>query len=201
MAPSKRHAPATERNREPILEVLSRLLTTPGALVLEIASGSGEHAAWFAAKLPHVTWQPSDVDAEARASIDAWAGEAGVANVKPAIALDAAAAKWPEMRADAIVCINMIHIAPPEACEGLLRGASTLLAWGAPLFLYGPFKVYGEHTAPSNARFDEDLRARNPTWGVRNLDDVIVRAAANGLAHEETVAMPANNLSVVFRRK
>jgi hypothetical protein len=169
-------------------------------LVLEIASGSGEHAVWFAAALPHLEWQPSDLDPEARASVEAWRGEASLANVRPAIALDASSEDWPIERADAVVSINMIHIAPPAACEGLLRGASALLTKGAPLFLYGPFRVGGEHTAPSNARFDEDLRARNPTWGVRNLDDVIDRAAALGFLHEETVAMPANNLSVVFRR-
>ena len=166
-----------------------------------MASGSGEHAVFFSERLPHVIWQPSDVDAEALGSIEAWRNESGLTNVRTPITLDASAPEWPIKRAGAVVCINMLHISPAEACTGLFRGAASVLPWGASFFLYGPFKVYGEHTAPSNAQFDADLRARNASWGVRNLDDVIAEAARSGFAHEETVTMPANNLSVVFRRK
>lgn len=195
----RRHAPATERNREPILAVLRRLFDRP-ATVLEIASGTGEHAIHFAGQLPWLTWQPSDVEEAMRRSVDAWAREKGIANVLPAIALDAAADEWPIDRADHLFSANMIHIAPPEACAGLLRGAGRILPAGGRLVLYGPFREGGVHTAPSNERFDADLRARDPSWGVRNLDDVIAAAAAEGLEHEETVRMPANNLTVVLRR-
>lgn len=195
----RRHAPATVRNREPILEVLARVFDTPGT-ILEIASGSGEHAAFFGERLPHLIWQPSDLDASALPGIDAWVALAHASNVRPAIQLDAASDTWPIGAVDGIVSINMIHIAPIEACEGLLRGASRRLAPGRPLVLYGPFREGGVHTAPSNESFDESLRARNPAWGVRNLDDVVASAAAHGFAHEETVRMPANNLTVVFRR-
>jgi hypothetical protein len=197
----KRHAPATARNREPILGVLADVLA-PGARVLEVASGSGEHAAFLAARLPHVSWQPSDVDLDARASIDAYRAEAGLANVLPAIALDASAETWPDLVADAVVCINMIHISPWEACEGLFRGAARVLATvpSGTVFLYGPFRFGGTFTAPSNAEFDASLRARDPRWGVRDLDDVTAVAAAHGFARERVVPMPANNHSIVFRR-
>jgi hypothetical protein len=201
MVPMKRHAPATDRNRIPILGVLERIFRTKGMVVLEVASGSGEHAVFFSEKLPHVIWQPSDIDAEALGSIEAWRAECRLPNLRPPVTLDATSSVWPVKRASAVVCINMLHISPPDACRGLFVGAAAVLPWGSPFFLYGPFKVYGEHTAPSNAQFDADLRKRNPAWGVRNLDDVIAEAAACGFAHEETVTMPANNLSVVFRRK
>jgi hypothetical protein len=199
----RRHAPATERNRQPLLDVLARVLSEGPrpCVVLEVASGTGEHAVWFGEKLPHVVWQPSDVDPGARASVDAWREEAGLSNVRPAVALDAASAIWPVTIAHAVVCINMIHISPIEACDGLLQGASRILTAGAPLVLYGPFRVHGEHTAPSNERFDHDLRARNPSWGVRDLDDVVARATTAGFDHAETVAMPANNMTVIFRRR
>jgi len=204
----KRHAPATARNRDPILDVLRRVLPDgPGTRVLEIASGSGEHAAYFAGALPHVLWQPTDRDAAARASIDAHRVDASLANLLRALELDAASDAWPidahgegPRGVDAIVCINMIHIAPWEACLGLLRGAARVLPHGGVLYLYGPYRQGGVHTADTNARFDEALRAEDPRWGVRDLDDVVARAAGHGLAHRETVAMPANNLSVVFRR-
>lgn len=196
----RRHAPATARNREPIAEVLARLLTQP-ATVLEIASGTGEHAAYFGARFPYLTWQPTDFDAESLPSIDAWATEAGVANVRKALQLDASADTWPVEHADAIFSANMIHIAPIEACEGLLRGAARVLPTGGLLILYGPFREGGVHTAPSNEAFDESLRARNPAWGVRNLDDVAATASARGLDQVETVRMPANNLVVVFRKR
>lgn len=201
MEPSdpRRFAPATQRNRDPILAVLRRVLPRSGT-VLEIASGSGEHAVYFAEQLPGLTWQPSDPGEAARASIAAWTERSGVRNVVAPRALDAAAEEWPVDRADAVVCINMVHIAPWEACTGLMRGAARVLPPGAPLVLYGPFRVGGEHTAPSNAAFDADLRGRDARWGVRDLEAVVEEARSRGLSHVETVAMPANNLTVVFRR-
>lgn len=193
-----RHASAIERNRAPILSVLRHLLP-PGATVLEIASGTGEHAAYFAEHLPGVTWQPSDPDPGLRESIAAWAAGAP-GTILPPLAIDATAPRWPIERADAVVCINMIHIAPWAAAEGLFRGAARLLPARAPLFLYGPFKIGGQHTAPSNAAFDRGLRAQDPGWGVRDLDDVEALADTHGFALVETVSMPANNLSVIFRR-
>ncbi|WP_426956491.1 DUF938 domain-containing protein [Muricoccus radiodurans] len=193
----RRHAPAAGRNREPILAALRRLLPLRG-LVLEVASGSGEHAAHFAAALPGLTFQPSDPDPGARASTDAWT--AGMPNVRPALALDAAAGSWPLARADAVLCINMIHIAPWVATLGLLRGAGAVLPAGGPLVLYGPYRRGGAHTAPSNASFDESLRRRNPEWGVRDLEAVAAAAAAQGFGPPEVEEMPANNLVVAFRR-
>jgi hypothetical protein len=191
--------PATERNRAPILEVLARVLP-PRGTVLEIASGSGEHALFFARALAGLTWQPSDPDPAHVASIDAWRASEASTNVAPALRLDVHAERWPLHRADAIFCANMIHIAPWSACLALLDGAGRLLAAGAPLVLYGPFREGGVHTAPSNEHFDESLRARDARWGVRDLDEVLAEARARGLVHEETIRMPANNLSVVLRR-
>lgn len=196
---ARRYAPATERNRAAILAVLARHLPARG-LVLELASGSGEHAVHFAAALPALVFQPSDPDPAARASIDAWAVSAGLANLRPAIALDATAASWPIETAEAVLCINMIHIAPWAAAVGLVEGASRILAPGGILYLYGPYKRAGRHTAPSNEAFDGSLRERNVAWGVRDLEAVAALAAANGFAAPEIVAMPANNLSLVFRR-
>ncbi len=198
MTDPRLYAPAALCNREPILDVLTRVLPD-GGLVLELASGSGEHGAYFAARLPHLEWQPSDRDRQALASIDAHR-LSGPSNLRPAVALDATSAGWPVADADAIVCINMIHIAPWSACEGLMAGAERTLPAGGVLYLYGPYKQGGRHTAPSNAAFDESLRARDPAWGVRDLEDVVALAARHGLGHIETVAMPANNLSVVFRK-
>lgn len=192
-------APAAARNRDPILAVLREVLPAAGT-VLEIASGSGEHAVHFAAALPHLTWQPTDPDALARRSIAAHAARAALPNLLAPLELDAAAAVWPVTRADAIVSINMIHIAPWSAAEGLMAGAARLLPAGNPLYLYGPYRQGGHHTAPSNAAFDESLKARDPAWGVRDLDEVAALAGHHGLALQRTVAMPANNLSVVFRR-
>lgn len=198
-----RHAPATLRNRASILAVLRRLLAVDSR-VLEIASGTGEHAVFFARNLG-VGWQPSDADADAIASINAWkareAPDAG--NLLPAVRLDAAAAEWPVAAGeiDAVVCINMIHIAPWEAGQGLIRGAARYLPPGGVLYLYGPFRVAGHHTAPSNAAFDASLKAEDPRWGVRDVLDVEAFAQANGFSLAQTVEMPANNLSVVFRRK
>jgi SAM-dependent methyltransferase len=193
------YAPAVARNREPILAVLRRVLPATG-IVLEVASGSGEHAAFFAAALTGVTWQPSDPDSRARASIAAFCETASAPNLLPPVALDAAAPDWPITRAAAIVCINMIHISPWSACEGLMAGAGRVLPPGGVLYLYGPYKEAGRHTAPSNEAFDADLRARDRRWGVRDLGEVTALARRHGLTQQETVVMPANNRSVVFRR-
>ncbi len=165
-------------------------------LVLEVASGSGEHAAYLAEALPLLTFQPTDMSEEARSSIDAWC--ASLPNVRPARPLDAAA-DWPLSPADAVLCINMIHIAPWPAAIGLIRNAARALPTGGPLVLYGPFIRDGQHTAPSNADFDASLRARDPAWGVRALEDVAALAAEAGFAPPAIVPMPANNLMVVFR--
>jgi SAM-dependent methyltransferase len=196
--PERQRAPATTRNREPILEVMRRVLPEEG-LVLEIASGTGEHAAWFSARLPELAWQPSDVSDAALESIEAWREE-GSAKLRAPIRLDVRSDPWPVDEAQAIVNINMIHISPWEACKGLLRGAGRVLAPDGPLLMYGPYRLAGRHTAPSNESFDASLRERNPEWGVRNLDDVVAEAERNGLAFSEKVAMPANNFTVLFRR-
>lgn len=196
----KRLAPAAARNREPILDVLRRFLPAEG-LVLEIASGTGEHAAHFATALPHLQFQPSDPDAEARASIDAWRDELALLNLRPAIALDAHASDWAILHANAILCINMIHISPQAATQGLLAGAGRILPAGGLLYLYGPYLRAGIPTAPSNAAFDADLRRRNPAWGLRNLEDVVDLAAQASLDHVDTIDMPANNVSVIFARR
>ena len=198
-AAPRRSAPAVARNREPILAVLRQVLPNTGT-VLEISSGTGEHAAFLAAALTHVTWQPSDLDPTALGTIDAYRSDVALDNLRPALRLDASSPDWPITQADAIVCINMIHIAPWSACEGLMAGAARLLPARGVLYLYGPYRRNGDHTADSNRAFDEDLRCRNPAWGVRNLEDVIALADSHGIAHTETVTMPANNLSVVFRK-
>ena len=192
-------APAAQRNRQPILEVITRVLPAHG-LVLEIASGSGEHALHFARGLPALNWQPSDPDPACRRSIDAHAAAGRCANLRPALALDATAADWPVPAADAVVCINMVHIAPWPASAGLCAGAGRILPAGGILYLYGPYKRGGRHTAPSNEAFDLSLRRQNSAWGVRNLEDVAALAAQAGLALSEVVDMPANNLSLVFRK-
>jgi hypothetical protein len=196
-----RHAPATLRNREPILAVLKRVLAAKGVL-LEVASGSGEHAAFIAPRLPlGLEWQPSEANGDALADIDAHASDAGCSRIRPAILLNACDADWPIQSAAAVFCCNMIHIAPWEAAEGPFVGSSRILADAAPLILYGPFKRNGVHTAPSNQTFDEDLRARDPRWGVRCLEtEVVPLAEKSGFALNEVVAMPANNLTIIFRR-
>jgi SAM-dependent methyltransferase len=197
----KRHAPATARNRDPILSVLREVLP-PRARVLEVASGSGEHAIWFTRHLPEVTWQPSDVDPAARASIEAHRAEENLPNLLAPVALDVTAPDWEKERvADAVVCINMIHISPWQATEGLFRGASSLLAPGGKVYLYGAYRFGGQFTAPSNAEFDASLRARDPRWGVRDLDDVTALADRRGFARDRVVPMPANNHSIVFVRQ
>lgn len=193
----RRHAPATLRNRAAIATMLGQLLPDAGR-VLEVASGSGEHCAYFAEHFPKLEWQPSDPDGDALASIASWC--AGRGNVRPPLALDAAAADWPVAHADAILCVNMVHISPWEATLGLMAGAGRLLPPGGPLILYGPYREAGVPTAPSNEAFDQSLRARNPEWGLRALEAVVEVAAAQGLVFERRVAMPANNLIVAFRR-
>lgn len=192
-------APAVARNRDVILDVLRPLLPASGQ-VLEIASGTGEHLVHFARALPGLTWQPSDPSPAARTSIAAWAGAEGLSNVLPPLDLDAAAAEWPVTQADAIVCINMIHISPWASTQGLLAGAQRLLPPGGVLYLYGPYRRADMPTAPSNEAFDADLKRRNPAWGLRLLEDVATLAGTHGLILERVVEMPANNLSVVFRR-
>ncbi|MGP1283509.1 MAG: DUF938 domain-containing protein [Parasphingopyxis sp.] len=196
---AKRHAPATVRNRDAIAEVLRGLLPETGR-VLEIASGSGEHVVHFAALFPALEWLPSDPDPASRASIAAWTSGAGLSNIAPPLDLDAAAKVWPIGSADAILCINMIHISPWAATEGLLAGAGRALDPGAPLYLYGPFRRADRPTAPSNEAFDLSLKARNPTWGLRDIADVEKSAERQGLMLEDIIDMPANNVSVVLRR-
>jgi cyclopropane fatty-acyl-phospholipid synthase-like methyltransferase len=192
----RQYAQATARNRDPILGVLARVVPA-GARVLEIASGTGEHAVYFASRLPGVSWQPSDPSAESRASVEAWRSEAQ--NVAAPIELDVTKRPWPVDAFDVIVCINMIHIAPWTACEALLSEAPLHLAPRGLLFLYGPYMRGGKHTAESNEAFDRSLRARNPSWGVRDLDDVVAFANKRGFTLDEVVQMPANNLSVLLR--
>ena len=196
----RQHAPAAERNRQPILAVLERVLPATGT-VLEIASGTGQHAVHFAAALPQLIWQPSDPGEEARASIAAWTAHNGLANVRAPLALDVRNASWGIDAADAIVCINMIHISPWESAQALIGGAGRLLQTGGVLFLYGPYRRGGAHTAPSNAAFDAQLRSRDPSWGVRDMEDVVALADAAGFDSDERVEMPANNFCLVFRKR
>lgn len=193
-------APAAARNRDAILAVLREALPATGT-VLEIASGSGEHAVHFAGALPALTFQPSDPSHDALASISAWVAQSGAGNVLPPLQIDAAAADWPPCTPDAILCINMIHIAPWSAAQGLVRHAGRLLPPGGPLILYGPFKRPDRPLEPSNAAFDASLRERDPAWGLRDLDAVAALAAEAGFGAPEVVEMPANNLSVIFRRR
>jgi SAM-dependent methyltransferase len=193
----RKHAPATLRNREPIAEVLQRELPLTGK-VLEVASGSGEHCAFFAELFPGLVWQPTDPDPHALTSIASWCK--GRDNVLPPLPLDAASAGWPVDAADAVLCINMAHISPWEATLGLVAGAERLLASGAPLILYGPWRRAGVVTAPSNEAFDASLRARDSRWGLRRVEDLDVAAAARGFARTRLSEMPANNLMLVYRR-
>ena len=198
-AMAKGFAPAAERNRQPILEVLRRVLPTQG-LVLEIASGTGQHASYFARHLSSLRWQPTEVSAERIRSIAAWVDEAGRDNLLPPLELDVRSATWPVSSADAMVCINMIHISPWQTTEALFCGAQTLLEPGSPLITYGPYRLHGRHTAPSNAAFDQSLRSRDPRWGVRDIDELTELAHRTGLSLEEHVQMPANNMTLVWRR-
>ncbi|BAZ43670.1 hypothetical protein NIES4102_06710 [Chondrocystis sp. NIES-4102] len=200
---ARQYAPATQRNREPILEILSSILL-PRSNVLEIASGTGEHAVFFTQQIKSCRWIPSDSNPAARESIRAWKNACNVGNLEMPLALDVMQSNWQKQVAgkniNAIVNINMIHIAPWDACLGLMAGAGEILPIGGILYLYGPFKRDGQHTAPSNASFDLSLRERNPLWGVRDLEAVIETAAAANLRLQEIIEMPANNLSVIFSR-
>ncbi|MDI1297484.1 MAG: DUF938 domain-containing protein [bacterium] len=194
----RRHAPATLRNRDALLAILRDTLP-PSGLVLEVASGSGEHALHFAAALPALEWQPTDPDPAALASIAAWSAQAGLPNLRAPLRLDATAPDWPMAQADAILCVNMVHISPWAATVGLFRGAAHLLSPGAPLILYGPYFQTDVAPAASNIDFDASLRARDPDWGIRALDDVTALAARHGFYLVRVQPMPANNLAVVYR--
>jgi SAM-dependent methyltransferase len=195
----KREAPAAARNRDPILAVLRSWLPTEGR-VLEIAAGTGEHAIYFAAAFPNLEWQPTDPDPQARASIDAWAADSDRPNLRPALDLDVLASDWPVASADAILAINLVHIAPPEASNGLLAGAARLLPSKGPLILYGPWRVRGEPLAPSNLAFDEALKQRDASFGLRYLEGFAAQARAAGFSFAERRQMPANNLMLRFER-
>jgi SAM-dependent methyltransferase len=192
-------SPSVARNRDPILAVLRRVLPL-ARTVLEIASGTGEHAVHFAAALPHLTWQPSDQDEQALKSIAAHRALSRLSNLLAPLPLDAAAPEWPVAQADAVVAINMVHISPWQATQGLMAGAGRVLRSGGVLYLYGAYRENGAHTAASNEAFDADLRQRSPDWGIRDLEEVARLAGNHGLRLAERIPMPANNLSLVFRR-
>lgn len=200
---ARQYAPATQRNREPILNILSEVLPSP-CTVLEIASGTGEHAIFFSSELKSCRWIPSDANSLALESIAAWKDTDSKANLESPLLIDVTQTNWQQQlgkgKINAIVNINMIHIAPWQACLGLMEGAGQILSKGGILFLYGPYKRDGEHTAPSNASFDRSLRDRNPLWGVRDLSAVVEAAAAQNLQLQQIREMPANNLSLVFSR-
>lgn len=192
------HAPAAERNRAPILEVLRAHLPAEG-LVLEVASGTGQHVVHFAADLPHLVWQPSDPDPAQRASVAACVEEAGLTNVLPPLDFDVKGA-WPVLKAAAVITANLLHVSGPETVPGLCRGAAVVLAPGGVLHVYGPFNRDGRYTSDGNARFDAALRQQNPTWGLRDLETVEQAALDAGLVLRRVIEMPANNLSVVFEK-
>ncbi|RZL94560.1 MAG: DUF938 domain-containing protein [Variovorax sp.] len=200
MTDLRQHSTAADRNRQPILELLRRVLPADGT-ALEIASGTGQHAAYFAAAMPQWTWQPTDADPAALPSIDAWCAHAGVHNVRPALELDVMALPWPVAGPfDAVFCANMLHIAPWPTCAALMRGAAERLGPQGLLITYGPYLQGNVATAPSNLAFDSSLRARNPAWGIRRLEDVEREAAGAGLRLAENAPMPANNRVLVFVR-
>lgn len=195
----KRTWPAATRNAEPIVRALRQVLQTP-SLVLEIASGTGQHAAYFCHAMPSIQWQPSDYDAEALRSIESWRQECGATNFLAPVLLDVCDQHWPVESVDSVFCANMIHIAPWRSCIGLLGGSSRVLSAKGALMLYGPYLESGTETAPSNEAFDQSLKSRNPAWGLRNLEDVQAAAQECKLKLEERIQMPANNLLLVFRR-
>ena len=200
---ARQYAPATQRNREPILAILSQVLL-PGSNILEVASGTGEHAVYFASELESCRWIPSDTNLASLESILAWKNANLVKNLDLPLLIDVTQNNWQQQVADrninVIVNINMIHISPWLACLGLMEGAGRILPPGGLLYLYGPYKRNGEHTAPSNASFDRSLRDRNSLWGVRDLEAVIEAAAAQNLRLQQVIDLPANNLSVIFSR-
>lgn len=199
-ADARRCAPAAGRNREPIAEVLEEWLPASG-LVLELASGTGEHAIFFASRFPDFEWQPSDVHADAIQSISAWSAGAGLSNLRPPLILDAASPDWPISHADALLSINMVHISPWSSALGLLDGAARLLRAGAPLILYGPWFSDDIVPAPGNLEFDADLRRRDSQWGIRKVEDFTAAAMERDFTLDETRPMPANNLMLLFRRR
>lgn len=212
----RQYAPATQRNRQPILDILKQYLPTSGT-VLEIASGTGEHACFLASHLPHCNWLPTDINPVSLSSIEAWRRQSAPDNLLPPIFLDVRDLPWsvegiplPKPLQDtdfsvgdirAIACINMIHISPWAACQGLVTGAGRILASGGVLYLYGPYKRNGTHTSPSNAAFDQSLRSRNPEWGVRDLESVVALADAQDLELTHVIAMPANNFSIILTKR
>lgn len=193
-------SPSAERNKGPISEILMHVLPTQGN-VLEVSSGTGQHVLHFAQAMPHIRWQPTERDADCLKSIASWLAQAASPNVNWPIHLDVHDEIWPVADVAAVVCINMIHIAAVSATEALLRGAGHVIAPGGILFLYGPYRRQGRHISPGNETFDERLKAENPEWGVRNLEDVALLAACEGFVLQEIHGMPANNLSVVFRKR
>ncbi|MGB1014956.1 MAG: DUF938 domain-containing protein [Nannocystaceae bacterium] len=208
-APACRHAPATTRNRQPILDVLKRVLPGSGRVV-EVGSGTGEHGMFFATHLPHLRWSPTDPSPQARASVEAWRQHGGPPNLEPVQELDATWETWPfeqhaseaeALAVTAVVAINVIHISPWETCLGLLAGAARCLDAGGVLVLYGPYRRNGAHTAASNAAFDASLKSRDPSWGIRDLETVQEEARKAGFSFRELVEMPANNFCVVFDRQ
>lgn len=199
MAGARRSAPAALRNREPIAQVLAEWLAQSG-LVLEVASGTGEHSVYFAQRFPGLEWQPSDKDPDALDSIRAWRSEAALGNIREPIVIDAASSGWPIERADAVLNINMVHISPWSSALGLLDGAARLLGPGAPLILYGPWITDAAETAPTNLAFDQDLRRRDAEWGLRKVEHFAAEALARDLRFIERRPMPANNLMLLFRK-
>jgi len=205
MSRRAQRVPSAERNRAVILEVLKEVLPPTGT-VLEVSSGTGQHAAYFAPELAPRRWLPSEFDRALIGSIEAWRERVPAINLLPPVTLDACAPVWPVEEnpphppITAIVNINMIHIAPWDACLGLVAGAARILQPGGMLYLYGPYRRGGAHSAPSNVEFDRSLRARDPLWGVRDLDEVEAAAHEKGLVLEQVIDMPVNNLSVVFRQ-
>lgn len=191
--------PAAERNKDPVLDVLKRVLP-PSGLILEVGSGTGQHVVHFARALPGLAWQPSDMDAELRESVRIWVAEAKLDNVRAPVEIDVCRWPWPVTRADAVISINMIHVAPPPAAPALISGAARLLPAGGVLYMYGPYRRCGRHTAPSNEAFDAQLRLQNPEWGLRDAEEVERLACEAGFGPAEVIDMPANNLSLVFRR-
>jgi SAM-dependent methyltransferase len=193
-------SPSAERNKGPITEILRRVLPAQGD-VLEVSSGTGQHVLHFAQAMPQIRWQPTEQDADCLRSIASWLAQTTLPNVGAPIYLDVHDEVWPVADVAAVVCINMIHIAPRSAIAALLRGAGNVIAPGGILFLYGPYRRQGRHTSPSNEAFDELLKAANPEWGVRNLEEIALAAAREGLELQETYDMPSNNLAVIFRKR
>ena len=197
-ADARRSAPAVSRNRKPLAEVLADWLPSAGT-VLEVASGTGEHAVWFAERFPNLTWQPSDTHPDAQASIDAWRKASGLSNIAEPLTIDASSRDWPIERANAVLNINMAHISPWAASIGLIAGAARVLPGGGPLILYGPWLKDDIETAASNVAFDADLKARDPQWGLRRVEDFAAAASVQGFELAEWRQMPANNLMLLFR--